>query len=286
MPDICPTAPGGLTLGRGEQPGSDYRFIIPDGSVVLDCPGRYAARLDAGRLVVRLEAVGPDACPSGGSLGFGWSSTGLAMMPLSHVDSAAPMLLPPALLGASAADWLVPGGGAGTLIWKTGPVPAQVGGFDVRLGHDTAWNDMYVTATEDRVYFRDVPLRFRPALVTALDGSALDLGTWAHGWFDAEGGGLESTIPVRLPAAKACGISLVPGQIAALSTAAGPPEYHMACRKRPAAPPDDIVIGPTWVALGWDTVPADVGPARSSASVAGGWQSDEDSGCELACKVK
>lgn len=281
VPDLCPAAPGGLTVGRGTPTGGDYPMVTEDGAVRLDCPGRYHVHREADALRVTLEAAGAGACPTGPSTGWGWGSTGGAMVPPSPTDWTD--LLPPGLRTASRSiDVSLMG--AGTLLWTTGPVEARLGGFDVRLGHDTAWNDLDVTVDGDRVLFRGAPLRFHTPLVTGPDGKALELGTWAHGWFDAAGGGLVSTLPVRLPAARACGLALTPGQRAGLSTKPDPPGIHGACRKAPSTPPDDVVIAPTWVALGWDSVPADV-RAAASAGAPTGWQGDVDLGCERVCRA-
>lgn len=285
-PFLCPSAPGGLVVGRGEQPGSDYRRVEPDRSVVLDCPGRYAVLAEGSTVSIVLEEAGAGACKGLGEVRWGFGSTGAAVMPFSMGGSPNRALLPPSLQGASTSDWFGSATeGSGSLVWEGGAVPATVGGFALKMGTDAEWNDVHLRASGDMLHFSDVAIRLQQPLVTTPAGQPVELGTWARGWFDAEGGGLESTIPIALPEARACGVALAPGGLAALQTEKAAPGWHGACRKKPTTPPELVLIGPTWVALEWELVPEESRSAEAVKAAAAGSSVEVDLGCELVCRV-
>ncbi len=287
VPFLCPPAPGGLALGKGKPYEGSRRWGQEVRSVRLDCPGRYVARADGGVVSVVLEDAGPAACETVRTDGWGYASEGLALPPRGGSEPAALSRLPPELQRAPTADWssgMNPGEGHGMVNWQTGAVSTRIGGYDLRLGPDAAWNDLEVSASPDRLAFDHAAVRIRNSLLTTPEGEVVEFGTWSEGWFDDSGGGLFDSLAFRLPASRACGVSLEAGTLATLWDLQDPTAPQRTCRKRPTTQPDRVVVGPDWIYLDWDEVP----PASRSAVSAAERSSfgEQDYGCEITCKTR
>ncbi|MDP2306256.1 MAG: hypothetical protein Q8P18_09545 [Pseudomonadota bacterium] len=299
VPDACPTAPGGVEVALGSQPSMDYRRLDQRRAVVLDCPGRYIARLDGGRVSVVLTDAGPDACrPQVGE------PPGLAApswRPAMDEESLLPVgervapellsLLPETLRSAWTDDAYGDRDNViGVLAWEGGPVAFHVGALELVVGQASAWNAAFVNATTSPGFENpghwdawDVPVRFRPRLRVARTrgGRPLVLSTWARLRLDAAGGGLTDAIPVRLPEARVCGVAVPAGTQSWLSDAAAPPAARPRCGARPRAAPHGVTFGAGWAVVEWD----DVG-ASAPLEMVGEHMDWNDPGCELRCRAR
>ena len=286
-PAICPIAPGGLAVKRVSDAPANALWGAPDAAVLLDCPGRYVIAQDGAVATVTLAATGPSACgptPSTESVA-GWPQedpTGLAILPILELPPEVVRLLPEPLRAGGYAD-AISGDDAlsGTAIWKSGPFPLRVAGFDLTLGRSTAWQALRFVVDAGAVSLSLAPVRLRVRALNDTLGAPVELATWARLGWSATRSWIDESLPVRLPASRACGARIAAGTVALLQTGDAPTSER-ACRRAPSTPPDTVYIGPDWVWLDWDVAPASLRTAKPRPDP--DWRWEPDNGCDIVCR--
>ena len=194
-------------------------------------------------------------------------------------------LLPDALRAGWVADMNYGGERvSGTTVWESGPFPTRVAGFDLIVGRRAARQALHFFVEDRHITLPNAPVRFQAAKLLDAVGQPVELATWATiGWTATESW-LSDIVPVNLPESRACGAHIAPGTLALIQTNEAPDQGQRACRRPPSSPPDTVYIGPDWVYLDWNVVPAALWTTKREPPNPNDWRAETDDGCDIVCR--